>query len=97
MKKEDIEKVLGQFGMITCRKNGCITQIHGKPKEIDSEDFLVFKDTFRRVIKFKVQNVVSFEIKDMLPAPTEYKGKSITWDNGRGFVTERNKEVDFDR
>lgn len=98
MKKEEIEPFIGQFGMITVRRNGWIKQIHGKPKEIDAEDMLLFKDTSRCLRKFKLQEIVSFLAKEMLPAPTEYNGKPIIWDNGRGFVSQYGKkEIDFKR
>jgi hypothetical protein len=33
----------------------------------------------------------------MLPAPTEYKGKPITWANGKGFIDKFGKEIDLQR
>jgi len=97
MNKEEVEKVLGQFGMITVKRNGWIQQIHGKPKEIDAEDMLLFKDTSRCLRKFRIHEIVTFEVKDMLPEPTEHKGKPITWDNGRGFINKFGKEIDLNR
>ena len=97
MKREEVEKVIGQFGMITVRRNGYIKQIHGKPKEIEADDMLLFKDTSRCLRKFIIHEIVSFEVKEMLPAPTEYKGKPITWANGKGFIDKFGKEIDLQR
>lgn len=100
MTKKEIEPYLGQFGMLTIQTNGCRAEIHGKPKEIDEEDNLIFKDTHRCVRTFHLNKIKSFLVKEMLPAPTEHNGKPIFWDKdlaGRGYFTQYGKEVDLKR
>ncbi len=96
MKKEELDQYLGKFGMITVRHNGWKKEIHGKPKEIDAEDMLLFKDTSRCLRKFKLIEIIDFQEKEMLPAPTEHKGHPVTWDGGR-WINRWGKTVEFDR
>jgi hypothetical protein len=92
------EKVIktGDYGCLVYKAKGVTIRTHGKVKYIDSDGIILFKDDFKpRLINS--DQVIDFIESEMLPAPTEHSGRSITFDNGRWIYTESSKEVDLKR
>lgn len=86
------------FGLlIFFDKYGYRKQVHGKVKYVSDHGTIFFKDTERYEFQIAPESIVSFELKEMLPEPKEYKGKPITYDGGRFFYTGTKKDIDLKR
>ena len=98
-KNEIKEKMHAEdFGkLVYVNKLGRKVHCHGKVKHISSKGSVLFYDTDSIEYHVRADKIISFELKEMLPEPKEYKGKPITYDGGRFLYTETRKEIDLKR
>jgi len=100
MDKSEVKERLheGAFGLLVFQDRfGYKKHVHGKVKYLDGDGTVCFKDTDRRKYLVTPENIVSFDDKEMLPAPTENKGRPIIWDGGRFIYKDSGIEVNIQR
>lgn len=88
---------VGDYGLLKFDKTSQRKQLHGKIKYIDSNGTIVFKDNDSNLFLIAPESITSFEAKEMLPKPTEFKGEPIYWKGGRYYYTTSNKECEISR
>jgi hypothetical protein len=87
----------GDYGLLTFDKTSTLKLFHGRIKYVDSSGTIFFKDTDNKCYLILAEEIRSFQPKEMLPRPTEHKGREIYWEGGRHYYKENGKECDIDR